>query len=88
MLDVREPSEHQAGAIPGSVLIPLGDLRGRYEELPRDRRIVTYCAVGLRGYIAARILSQLGYDVANLSGGYKTYRAFCPAAPSLACGAS
>jgi len=81
LLDVREPGEHQAGAIPGSRLIPLGELRARHEELPRGRRIVAYCAVGMRGYVAARLLSQLGYDVANLSGGYRTWRMFHPDQP-------
>lgn len=82
LLDVREPGEHQAGAIPGSRLIPLGELRARHEELPWGRRIVAYCAVGMRGYVAARLLTQLGYDVANLSGGYRTWRMFHPDQPA------
>ncbi len=85
LLDVREPAEHRAGAVPGSVLIPLGQLRKRHTELPRNRPIVTYCQVGLRGYVAARILKQLGYDVRNLSGGYKTYCAFHPENQAGAC---
>lgn len=76
LLDVRTPAEHAAGAIAGSMLIPIDDLRARHSELPKDRPIIAYCAVGLRGYTSARILSQLGYDVRNLSGGYKTYRMF------------
>lgn len=76
LLDVRTPAEHAAGAIPGSTLIPIDELRARCGELPNDRPIIAYCAVGLRGYTASRILSQLGYDVRNLSGGYRTYRAF------------
>ena len=78
LLDVRDPVEHQAGAIPGAMLIPVNELRARHGELPKGKRIQAYCAVGLRGYLASRILSQLGYDVCNLSGGYKTYRAFFP----------
>ncbi len=78
LLDVRTKAEHDAGAIPGSRLIPIDDLRTRHHELPKDKPILAYCAVGLRGYTASRILSQLGYDVLNLSGGYKTYRAFHP----------
>jgi len=78
LLDVREPAEHQAGAIPGSKLIPLNQLRARHSELPTDRPVVAYCQVGLRGYLAARILRQLGYDVRNLSGGYRTWSAFNP----------
>ncbi len=81
LLDVREPSEHRAGAIPGSTLLPLGQLRGRHHELPKDQPIVAYCQVGLRGYLASRILKQLGYDVRNLSGGYRTWSAFHPPSP-------
>jgi NADPH-dependent 2,4-dienoyl-CoA reductase/sulfur reductase-like enzyme/rhodanese-related sulfurtransferase len=80
LLDVRDPAEHQAGAIPGAILIPVNELRARHGELPKGKRIQAYCAVGLRGYLASRILSQLGYEVCNLSGGYKTYRAFFPEA--------
>ncbi|HRU06436.1 MAG TPA: DsrE/DsrF/DrsH-like family protein, partial [Candidatus Brocadiia bacterium] len=79
LLDVRKPDENQAGSIPGSVLIPLDELRKRRGELPKDKKIVTYCQVGLRGYIAARQLMQSGFDVSNLSGGYKTYCQFHPA---------
>jgi NADPH-dependent 2,4-dienoyl-CoA reductase/sulfur reductase-like enzyme/peroxiredoxin family protein/TusA-related sulfurtransferase/rhodanese-related sulfurtransferase len=76
VLDVREPAENAAGAISGSVLIPLGQLRSRHNELPKDKPVVVYCQVGLRGYVAARMLKQLGYDARNLSGGYRTYWAF------------
>ncbi len=85
LLDVREPAEHRAGAIPGSVLIPLGQLRSRHRELPKDRPIVVYCQVGLRGYIATRLLGQLGYNVRNLSGGYRTYWAFHAPSESGTC---
>jgi rhodanese-related sulfurtransferase len=76
LLDVREPAEHAAGAIPGSTLIPLGSLRGRLAELPRDREIVAYCAVGIRGYLAERILKQEGFKARNLSGGFTTWKLF------------
>lgn len=79
LLDVRTDEEHQAGAIPGSLHIPIDSLRDRLNEVPKEREIIVYCAVGLRGYTAARILSQRGYDVRNLSGGYETYRMFNPA---------
>jgi NADPH-dependent 2,4-dienoyl-CoA reductase/sulfur reductase-like enzyme/rhodanese-related sulfurtransferase len=72
LLDVRTPKEHAEGHLPGAVNIPVDDLRGRLGELPRDRRILAYCQVGMRGYIATRILLQKGFDVANLGGGYKT----------------
>ena len=76
LLDVREPAEFVAGTIPGAVNVPLGELRGRLGELPKDRPIVAFCKVGQRGYFAERILAQRGYDVRNLSGGYTTWRAF------------
>ena len=73
-LDVRTREEHAFGAIPGSVNIPLDELRGRIGELPRDKEIYIYCAVGLRGYLALKILTGHGVTrVKNLSGGYKTY---------------
>lgn len=75
LLDVREPAEVAAGTIPGAVNIPLGDLRGRLAELPKERPIVAFCKVGQRGYFAERILAQRGYDVFNLSGGYTTWLA-------------
>ncbi|RIK65188.1 MAG: pyridine nucleotide-disulfide oxidoreductase [Planctomycetota bacterium] len=78
LLDVRTPAENAAGAIPGSILIPIDELRARHTELPRGRPIIAYCAVGLRGYTASRMLSELGYDVRNISGGYRTYRMFHP----------
>ena len=74
ILDVREPGEAALGSIPGSINIPLDRLRDRLDELPRDKGIYIFCQVGLRGYLAARILTQKGYsNVKNLSGGYKTY---------------
>jgi NADPH-dependent 2,4-dienoyl-CoA reductase/sulfur reductase-like enzyme/rhodanese-related sulfurtransferase len=85
VLDVRDPDEFDAGAVPGAALIPLPELRNRYTELPRDRTIACYCQAGLRGYIAARILAQLGYQVRNISGGYKTYCAYHPANDEAGC---
>lgn len=75
LLDVREPAELQLGKIPGTVNIPLNQLRDRLNELPKDREILVYCQVGLRAYLAARVLAQNGFTVKNLSGGYKTYAA-------------
>ena len=74
MLDVREPAEVAQGALKGAVRIPLHQLRARAFELPKDRLIVAYCQQGLRGYVAERILKQLGYNAANLSGGYLTWK--------------
>jgi len=78
ILDVREPGEHHAGAIPGAVNIPLGQLRARLEELPRDREIQVTCAVGQRAYYACRVLRQHGFLAKLLSGGYRTYKAMEP----------
>jgi rhodanese-related sulfurtransferase len=60
-LDVRSPAEHQQLRLPGSILIPLGALRGRLAELPRDKEIITFCKVSLRGYEAAKILQGAGF---------------------------
>ncbi|GJQ25133.1 MAG: pyridine nucleotide-disulfide oxidoreductase [Phycisphaerae bacterium] len=87
-LDVRTAAEHAAGAIPGSILVPIDELRDRLGELPNDRPIVTYCAVGQRGYTAARILKQLGFDARNLSGGYRTWSMFQPVETNAAPGES
>jgi NADPH-dependent 2,4-dienoyl-CoA reductase/sulfur reductase-like enzyme/rhodanese-related sulfurtransferase len=74
LLDVRTESENRQSRIEGSTLIPLDRLRDRLDEIPRDRRIIVYCAAGLRGYIAARILAGNGFrQVYNLSGGMRTY---------------
>ena len=78
LLDVREPAEVAQGTLKGAVNVPLHKLRSRAFELPKDRKIVIFCQVGLRGYVAERILKQLGYDVANLSGGYLTWKQYQP----------
>lgn len=72
LVDVRTPAEHAAGAIPGSLNIPLDDLRDRHDELPAGP-IIVHCQVGQRGHTAARLLSQLDHDVRNLDGGYRTW---------------
>lgn len=74
LIDVRTPAEFELGTIEGAVNIPLDEIRGRLGEFPRDKEIIIFCQVGLRGYLACRILMQNGYDnVRNLSGGYRTY---------------
>jgi rhodanese-related sulfurtransferase len=60
-LDVRSPAEHQEVRLPGSTLIPLGALRSRLNELPKDKEIVAFCKVSLRGYEAAMILQGAGF---------------------------
>lgn len=75
-VDVRNPLEYSLGSIPGFINIPLDELREHLSELPKDKTIVLSCAVGLRGYLACRILMQNGYThIRNLSGGYKTWQA-------------
>jgi len=76
VLDVRTPGEFAGGAIEGAKNIPVDNLRDRLSELPKDKTINAYCGVGLRSYIACRILMQYGYDARNMPGGYMTYRAF------------
>ncbi len=73
LIDVREPLERQLGYIEGSVNIPLHELRDRLDEIPKDKDIYVTCQVGLRGYLAARILDQNNIASKNLDGGYKTY---------------
>lgn len=74
LLDVRTGKEFRMGAIAGAVNIPVDELRFRLDEVPSDKRIIVYCAIGLRGYVASRILLQNGFnEVYSLSGGYKTY---------------
>ncbi|WP_051532653.1 FAD-dependent oxidoreductase [Fusobacterium perfoetens] len=72
ILDVREEFEVVVGQFEHSINIPLGQLRERYNELPKDKEIWAYCAVGLRGYIAYRFLTSLGYKVKNIAGGFKS----------------
>lgn len=75
-IDVRTRDEYSLGSIPGFINIPVDELRDHLAELPKDKKIVVTCAVGLRGYLAYRILAQNGFgDVWNLSGGYKTWSA-------------
>ncbi len=76
LLDVRTEGENKNGAIEGSKLIPVDSLRQRLGELNKNKEIMVYCQVGLRGYFACRILSQNGFKAKNLSGGYKTYSSF------------
>ena len=73
LVDVRSRGEHAAGSIPGSLLIPVDELRGRLGELGDD--VVVHCAVGVRGHTAARMLAATGRRVRNLDGGYRTWAA-------------
>ena len=75
VLDVREPQEFALGHIEGAHNIPLHLLRGKMSELPRDREILVYCAVGQRSYYASRALRLNGFSAKNISGGITNYRA-------------
>lgn len=82
LIDVRTADEFATGAIGGAINIPLDDLRDRLDSIPRDKPVILYCGVGLRGYLASNILRQRGFDdVRNLVGGLKTYRTATAPAP-------
>lgn len=82
LIDTRTPEEFSFGSIPGAINIPLDDLRDRMSEVPTSKPVVLFCAVGLRGYLAQRILMGNGYrNVRNLSGGYKLYSAVVAPVP-------
>jgi NADPH-dependent 2,4-dienoyl-CoA reductase/sulfur reductase-like enzyme/rhodanese-related sulfurtransferase len=74
LVDVRTDSENQDGAIPGSVLIPVNDLRSRINEVA-GKEVVVHCAVGQRGHTAVQLLKGYGVKARNLSGGYTTWKA-------------
>ncbi|MFB3891693.1 MAG: FAD-dependent oxidoreductase [Phycisphaerae bacterium] len=88
LLDVRAPAEVEAGTIPGAVNIPVDELRARLGELPRDKELLVFCQVGLRGYLACRILSQKGFRCRNLTGGYKTFQCASAGAVAASCAAT
>lgn len=75
LIDVRDPGEVARGAIKGAINIPVNDLRKHLDEIPRDKDVYVSCQVGLRGYLAERILAGNGIKVKNLDGGYKLYSA-------------
>jgi NADPH-dependent 2,4-dienoyl-CoA reductase/sulfur reductase-like enzyme/rhodanese-related sulfurtransferase len=74
LIDVRNNSENEAGAIPGSILIPVNELRNRIDEI-KGKDLVVHCAVGQRGHTAVQLLSGHGIKARNLSGGYTTWKA-------------
>ena len=83
IIDVREEFELIAGQIQNSINIPLGQLRDRLEEIPKNKKLYITCRVGHRGYIACRILEQYGFKCANIDGGVTTYLAVKRAEESL-----
>ncbi len=71
LIDVRTAKEFEAGTIEGAINIPVDELRSRLNEIPKDRKIYIFCQIGLRGYLAQRILVQNDYqNVLNISGGF------------------
>lgn len=74
LLDVRNPGELQNGYLEGAINIPVDQLRQRLDELPKDKEIIIYCQVGLRGNVAYRQLVNNGFRARNLIGGYRTYK--------------
>lgn len=75
LVDVRTPEEFATGTIEGAINVPLDEMRQSLDRIPKDKPVVLYCGVGLRGYLASNILRQHGFkDVRNLVGGLKTYR--------------
>jgi len=73
-LDVREPDEFEKGHVAGAISIPLGALRQRIPELPRDSEILSYCGVGQRSHYATRILRLNKFKARNVSGGFTSYK--------------
>ncbi|WP_223428837.1 rhodanese-like domain-containing protein [Tateyamaria pelophila] len=78
LLDVREPVELELESVVGSINIPIGQLRGRLEELPKDKQIHVICRSGQRAYYVTRMLLQHGFDARVLSGGMLSRAILCP----------
>lgn len=76
IIDVREQLEASLGSIENSINIPVDNIRNEMSKLPKDKTLIVYCSVGLRGWIAARILSQNGFKVKNLVGGSHIYNRY------------
>ena len=73
LMDVRNPNEYAQGTIPGSICAPVDQLRESLLDMAKDKEYLVFCQVGVRAYIAARLLVQHGFKVRNLSGGYRRY---------------
>lgn len=78
LLDVRQPPELAVESVAGAVNIPLGQLRARLDELPRDREILIICRSGQRAYYATRLLLQRGFQARVMSGGMLSYALLSP----------
>ncbi len=75
LIDVRGPNGFATGSIPGSINIPLNDIRDRMNEIPKDKTIYVTCRSGIDAYIATRILKENGYKAKNVDGAWLTYEA-------------
>ena len=73
LLDVRSKGEYERGHIEGFINVPVDSIRDRLDELDKDKPVYLMCHSGLRSYIAARILTQEGYDCMHFAGGYSFY---------------
>ena len=74
IVDVRGAAKYEEGTVKGAINIPIGQLRSRLDELPKDKTIHVHCQVGFTSYLAYCILRNNGYKVRNLTGGYNTYQ--------------
>ncbi len=77
LLDIREQFERDLGTIPASLHIPFSKVRSSLDLLPKDKPIYLFCQSGVRANSVTRLLNQRGFDVYNLSGGYRTYSFVC-----------
>lgn len=84
LIDVRTPKEFEKAHIDNAININVDEIRARVNELDKSRKIVVYCQVGLRGYLANRILTNLGFDAVNLNGGFHVWEKVNPKSPVLA----
>lgn len=75
VVDVREPMEYRAGHVPGALLVPLGRLAGKVDELPRDRQVHVICATGNRSLTAADLLRRAGIEAYSVAGGTEEWAA-------------
>lgn len=73
IVDVRSVEEFNRGSVPGAISVDIDTLRSRLHEIPRSKRVHVFCQIGVRGYLATRILKQSGFDAVNLMGGYRLW---------------
>ncbi len=74
LLDVRTPEEYKEEHIPESYLIPIDSLPNQIDKIPKEKKIIIYCRSGMRSASASRLLSSLGYEVYNITGGIKSWK--------------